>query len=441
MESQIARSSNGYRYLREIQKSEQILFDVQKQPLQYYPTYDPKMGSKSIENHENGANQPIIPLVIEKEADLESEKGKYIQLEIKTRAGRDFPTSYKKYIRRFEEGSPYEFITLIHDLKEVFAQNRTNSGDSRDSVIQNLLRGESLDTYRASLEDLRQDQNNAGNLLNCTPEFVKKAMQEVAKTVFPFRSLDKQKAWMEREMRKPKELSVRKLASAITRLNNELEYYPNGSANSKFSPQKVVQLIEWSLPASWKHEFEKKGFIPSLSNKTKLIQEVEIIERQVLARNYNNNNKNKNKNKNDDLSKSDKRKDKGNQKKGKGKRKKDFDCNHCGPNNTHNSDKCYHLHPELRPKGKKQRTNEVNLIEKDNKTNEIQKLKSIINSLNKRLKGGSVHEDEPIPKKARFNQANLEVLQEENAYQKKIAQSRDGEESSSSESTLTDNSK
>ena len=53
----------------------------------------------------------------------------------------------------------------------------------------------------------------------------------------------------------------------------------------KFTAEKVVKLIEYALPASWKHEFEKKGYIPSLFNKNKLIQEAEIIERQVLARN------------------------------------------------------------------------------------------------------------------------------------------------------------
>ena len=81
------------------------------------------------------------------------------------------------------------------------------------------------------------------------------------------------------------------MAAAVTRLNNELEYYPNGNPEIKYTPEKVVQLLEWALPASWKYEFEKKGYIPSLHNKAKLIQEAEIIERQIMVRNMNNKNK------------------------------------------------------------------------------------------------------------------------------------------------------
>ena len=160
MELQTARSSNGYRYLKRIQKSEQQIVDIRERPLEYTPTYGYIMSPKLLENSENGLNQPIIPLIIEKESQNEREKSKYIQLEIKTRAGWDFPTTYKKYIRRFDEGSPYKFIVLIHDLREVFLQNRTSNGGSRDLVIQNLLRGESLDTYRAALEDARANETD-----------------------------------------------------------------------------------------------------------------------------------------------------------------------------------------------------------------------------------------------------------------------------------------
>ena len=179
------------------------MVDLQLQPLQYRSTYDYIMSPNYQTSEENEEIQPIIPLIIEKEADKDSEKTKFIQLDIKTKAGRDFPTTYKKFIRRFDKGTPYEFVVLIQDLQEIFSQNKTTLGSNRDSVIQNLLRGESLDTYRAALGDLIIDPEDATQTLVISQQIVKAAMKDVAKTVFPFRALDKQKAWMEREMKKP----------------------------------------------------------------------------------------------------------------------------------------------------------------------------------------------------------------------------------------------
>ena len=68
---------------------------------------------------------PVIPLIINYSSAEKQDKSKYIQLEIKTQVNKNFPALYKKNIRRFEEGTPFEFITLIQDLREVFTQNKT----------------------------------------------------------------------------------------------------------------------------------------------------------------------------------------------------------------------------------------------------------------------------------------------------------------------------
>ena len=216
MQLQTARTASSYLYLGKVRKSEERLVDIQLQPLQYRSTYDYIMSPNYQTSDENEEISPIIPLIIEKESDKESEKTKYIQLEIKTKAGRNFPTTYKKFVRRFDEGTPYEFVVLIQDLQEIFLQNKTTQGSNRDSVIQNLLCGESLDTYRASLGDLIVNPEDANQTLVISQQIVKAAMKDVAKTVFPFRALDKQKAWMEREMKKPRELKVRKFLAAVT---------------------------------------------------------------------------------------------------------------------------------------------------------------------------------------------------------------------------------
>ena len=143
------------------------------------------MAPKFLKSNENGVFL-IIPLIIKKDKEEIYDKTKYITLELKSKVGNQFPTTYKKAIKRFEEGTPHEFITLIYDLQEIFMHNKTTSANQRDAVIQNLLLGESLDTYKAALDERLVDPNNPTKKIKATKDIVKKAMQELAKVVFPF---------------------------------------------------------------------------------------------------------------------------------------------------------------------------------------------------------------------------------------------------------------
>ena len=44
-------------------------------------------------------------------------------------------------------------------------------------------------------------------------------------------------------MHKLKDLKVQKMAAAVLRLNNELDYYPDRDANTKFSKELVGVLL------------------------------------------------------------------------------------------------------------------------------------------------------------------------------------------------------
>ena len=68
-------------------------------------------------------------------------------------------------------------------------------------------------------------------------------------------------------MKKPFGLSTRKMAAAITRINNALPLFPGATEASKFSPEEVIGLLEWSLPQTWRNKFDLDGYIPSLDSK------------------------------------------------------------------------------------------------------------------------------------------------------------------------------
>jgi hypothetical protein len=76
--------------------------------------------------------------------------------------------------------------------------------------------------FETALEDVQVDPDpNIQAALPATLGHIINLMDQVAEVVFPHRALEIQKLWMNRGMRKPLDMSTRKTAAAITKMNNE----------------------------------------------------------------------------------------------------------------------------------------------------------------------------------------------------------------------------
>jgi len=76
------------------------------------------------ETNVDAFNKPVIPLVVESvESTKEMDKSKYISMDLKIRHNGSNSSTYKKYIKRFEEGTPQEFIDLLKSYDEIWHQN------------------------------------------------------------------------------------------------------------------------------------------------------------------------------------------------------------------------------------------------------------------------------------------------------------------------------
>ena len=100
------------------------------------------------------------------------------------------------------------------------------------------------------------------NAIPLSEDIVEGGLNAVAETIFPHRALETQKLWMRRGMKKPKELTFRKTASAVGRLNNCLPLFPGGSELNKCSTNEIVELLEWTIPKSWQTEFDLDAYKP-----------------------------------------------------------------------------------------------------------------------------------------------------------------------------------
>jgi hypothetical protein len=144
-----------------------------------------------------------------------------------------------------------------------------------------LVRGESAVAFETALQDARTAED--GQISPISVENVTQALSAVTETVFPHRALETQRLWMNRKMFKPVELTTRQMAASINRLNNALPFFPTATEASKFSEIELIELLEWSLPATWRAKFDLDSYIPTLHTRAKLIEACEAIERSEIA--------------------------------------------------------------------------------------------------------------------------------------------------------------
>ena len=99
---------------------------------------------------------------------------------------------------------------MLRDLKEIWQQNQITSGADRAATVYSMLMGDSLSAFETALEDQVGQEDHDGNQDPLSQETVQKALDIVTTIDFPHRSLEIQKLWMQRGMKKLFGLSTRK---------------------------------------------------------------------------------------------------------------------------------------------------------------------------------------------------------------------------------------
>ena len=298
--------------------------------------------SKTSQDLESKAS---IFLVREPTPSSADEPQRFCEMQLMCKAGAKAADAqkYKKKFRMFEDGSPQDYIDAREGIAEIWKQNGVFVPEDRVAIVNMLIVGGSQVTFESSLADQQADPTALGNQLALTREMVDKALAAVALDVFRDRALFYQKRWIEHSMKKPINLSTRRMVAAFTKMNEALGYFPGATAASKYSDADKLERMEWAVPQFFRDAFEKKGYVPSDHNMKRFIEECEIIERQQ--------NKDTKKKEREDKKKNKRSNSKSPSQDGKTKDKKSdkkYFCDHHGANNTHDSDSCFVLHPELK---------------------------------------------------------------------------------------------
>ena len=241
----------------------------------------------------------------------------------------------KLQIRIFGSGTPAEWIVLLKDLQQVWDQPAYDTAAKKAILTKKVLIDDALTQFEATLEE-REEGEEANDPI--TEIRLKDAIASISETVFPHRALHLQRNWMVKRMKKPRELTMRKMMSAVKKLNNSLMYFPDSDDESKFTSLQILDMLESSCPESWKTAFDLKGYVPSEHPTNRFIIECEMLERHEPVDKINDKpSHDHNKKKKDATTRTSSH----NSEKQKGSSK--HYCSEHGHNDTHATEKCFTL--------------------------------------------------------------------------------------------------
>jgi len=182
---------------------------------------------------------------------------------------------------------------------------------------------------------------------------------------------------MRKHLKKPYDLSTRQTAAALSRINNCLPLFPDGSEESKFTPaEELLDILECSLPQAWRHKFDYDGYVPTDGDRATLITACEAIERSLESTTGDKKQKQQQGKKEEKTAKKKHNNAKHESKGSKG----EFYCSEHGKNGTHNTASCYTLKNRAKAEGKqpakKEFSNkglckEINMMAKDSSKEKV----------------------------------------------------------------------
>ena len=275
--------------------------------------------------------KPSLPLI--EDTPIDVDKTSTISFYLKVRPNGPNDNTYKKTLRLFAEGTPFEWLLTMRDVREVWKQNSINGASDRASLVRAVLRDDALTQFSTALEAEREADEN-GVVPAFTVDTVEVALKAVTAAIFPHCALEIQKLWMRRHMKKPASMSYRRLQAKVLQINGYLPAFPGGSEDDKFSEKEILGMLEYALPQKWRKKFDLDGYVPTDHPRSRLLRECEALERNEPV----------------EVARVPRKKKAKKAKTSEGPDKKS-DSKYCSEHGwgNHDSASCWTLHPKLKP--------------------------------------------------------------------------------------------
>jgi hypothetical protein len=112
-----------------------------------------------------------------------------------------------------------------------------------------------------------------------TKKDIIKCLQKVIESACPYKVLQKQKKYMRRYMRTPRDMTIRQFVNAVTCMNNnKLPFLPPFEANQSLPEDDVIEIVLHACPNSWIQEMDRQDFDSDRHTLIELLRFLERIE-------------------------------------------------------------------------------------------------------------------------------------------------------------------
>jgi hypothetical protein len=138
-----------------------------------------------------------------------------------------------------------------------------NLGSTNTAVA--ILKGDSLTSYETAMEDNCTNPEDESLMVPMTEQHIDNAFLAVTNQIFPYHALETQKQWMSKYARKPYEMGAKQFVTSMSRINNNIPFFPNATLLSKYSEVELLGILEFAVPAHWRKAFDLRDYLPTCS--------------------------------------------------------------------------------------------------------------------------------------------------------------------------------
>ena len=213
----------------------------------------------------------VPPIPLERPEHKKVPKTSYITFKLRSTPTDENSPEYDFSMQYFRTGTTEELFTCLKNIKKVFVGMNVTTGPTQYTMVRRILQGDALSAF-----DVAAAKNG-----NETVENLKKCFTELKKHVLPVNAYQRQRHFMNRMLRKPKDWTIRQFMTRLTELNDYLTEFPNPSETvtaTKFSDHELTDIATNSIPNSWIKAMTYHDFDPLIHTPTEFTSFCERIE-------------------------------------------------------------------------------------------------------------------------------------------------------------------
>ena len=213
----------------------------------------------------------VPPIPFERKEAEKAPKTSYVTFKLRSNPTDSDSPEYDFTMKYFRSGSTEDLLICLKNIRKVLVGMNVTTGPLQYAMVRRVLQGDALSAF-----EVAATRNG-----NETVENLKKCFESLKKHVLPVNAYQRQRHYMNRVLRKPRECSIRQFMTRLTELNDYLEQFPNPSATvtaTKFSDHELTDIATNAIPNAWIKAMTYHNFDPLIHTPAEFTSFCERIE-------------------------------------------------------------------------------------------------------------------------------------------------------------------